>query len=179
MIVLIGALAATSAWALSPEDRQIYRAAFAAARGVDSVGALHLAAQAKDSLLRKVLTWQALSRGSTRASFAEIADFISQNPDWPGQLTLRQRAEEAIVGASDATVRDWFQRFNPVTPYGKLRQAELLLAGGQQAAALAQIRGVWVNCELSGFDEKSILARFPGVIRGEDHARAAGLSSAC
>ncbi len=171
MIVLIGALAATSAWALSPEDRQIYRAAFAAARGVDSAGALHLAAQAKDPLLRKVLTWQALSRGSTRASFAEIADFISQNPDWPGQLTLRQRAEEAIVGASDATVRDWFQRFNPVTPYGKLRQAELLLAGGQQAAALAQIRGVWVNCELSGFDEKSILARFPGIIRGEDHIK--------
>ncbi len=171
MIVVGIALAATSARALTTEDRQIYRAAFAAAKGVDSAGALRLAAQAKDPLLRKVLTWQALSRGSTGATFAEIADFITQNPEWPGQLTLRQRAEETIVGASDATVRDWFHRYNPVTPYGKLRQAELLITAGQQAAATAQIRDVWINSELSAFDEKSILARFPGIIRGEDHIK--------
>jgi soluble lytic murein transglycosylase len=165
------ALGSLRAEALSAEDRQIYRAAFGAARGADPAGALRLAGQAKDPLLRKVLTWQAISRGASGASFAEIADFITRNPDWPGQTTLRQRAEEAIGGASDATVRAWFQRFRPVTPYGKLREAELLLASTQQAAAIAEIRDVWINCELSAFDEKSILARFPGVLRGEDHIK--------
>jgi soluble lytic murein transglycosylase len=165
------ALGSLRAEALTAEDRQIYRAAFGAARGADPAGALRLAGQAKDPLLRKVLTWQAISRGASGASFAEIADFITRNPDWPGQTTLRQRAEEAIGGASDASVRDWFQRFRPVTPYGKLREAELLLASTQQAAAIAEIRDVWINCELSAFDEKSILARFPGVLRGEDHIK--------
>jgi soluble lytic murein transglycosylase len=165
------AVAAPRAQALSSEDRQIYRAAFAAAKGTDSPGALRLAAHARDPLLRKVLTWMALSRGASGASFADIAAFIAQNPDWPGQLTLRQRAEEAIAGASDAAVREWFGRFHPVTPYGKLRQAELMMADGQKAAAAAQIRDVWINSELSAFDEKSILARFPGIIRGEDHIK--------
>src|SRR5205807_5519242 len=109
--------------------------------------------------------WQAISRGASGASFADITDFITRNPDWPGQTTLRQRAEEAIGGASDAAVRDWFKHNRPVTPYGKLREAELLIASGQQAAAIAQIRDVWINSELSAFDEKSILARFPGVLR--------------
>jgi len=134
-IVLLAALAiclgfgSARAQALSAEDRQIYRTAFAAAKGADPAGALRLAAQAKDPLLRKVLTWQALARGGTGASFAEITGFITQNPDWPSPLTLRQRAEEAIAGTPDATVRDWFQRFPPVTAYGKLRPSRAVDGG--------------------------------------------------
>jgi soluble lytic murein transglycosylase len=165
------ALGGARAQALSAEDRQIYRAAFGAGKGADPSGALRLAAQAKDPLLRKVLTWQAISRGASGANFAEIADFITRNPEWPGQLTLRQRAEETIGSASESTVREWFLRFRPVTPYGKLREAELSMASGQQAAAIAEIRDVWVNSELSVFDEKSILARFPGILRTEDHIK--------
>jgi soluble lytic murein transglycosylase len=157
--------------ALSPEDRQIFRTAFAAAKGTDPAGALRLAAQARDPLLRKVLTWQALMRGGSGASFDDIADFITRNPDWPGQHTLRQRAEEMIGSVTEATARDWLKRYPPLTPYGRLRHAEFAMASGQQAAAVAEIRDVWVDSELSGFDEKSILARFPGVLRGEDHIK--------
>jgi soluble lytic murein transglycosylase len=170
-VALCLTLSGARAKALTSEDRQIYQSAFAAAKKADSAGALRLATQAKDPLLRKVLIWMAISRGTSGASFSEIADFIAQNPDWPGQLTLRQRAEETIANAPDATVRDWFARFRPITSYGKLRQAELAMASGQQAAGVAQIRDVWVDGELSGFDEKSLLVRFPGIIRGEDNIK--------
>jgi soluble lytic murein transglycosylase len=164
-------LAGGRAGAVSGDDRQLYRSAIAAAKGSDPNGALRQAAQAKDPLLRKLVTWMALSRGTSSAGFAEIAEFITQNPDWPGQVSLRQRAEEAIAGVSDATLKEWFQRFKPVTAYGKLRQADWMMAAGQNAAATAQIRDVWINSELSGFDEKSILARYHGIIRGEDHIK--------
>jgi soluble lytic murein transglycosylase len=156
---------------LSSGDRQIYRSAFAAAKAGDYVSAQRQAAPAKDPLLAKVLLWQALKGGRTGASFGEITAFINQNPDWPAQSALRQRAEEAISGVPDSVLRDWFKAHRPVTPYGKLRQAEMMIASGQQAAATAQIRDVWINSELSAFDEKSILQRFPGVIRTEDHIK--------
>ena len=76
----------------------------------------------------------ALSRGASGASFADIAAFITQNPDWPGQSTLRQRAEEAIAGALDAAVREWFQRFRPPRPTGSCaRQAEPTMAEGLES----------------------------------------------
>jgi len=155
----------------STEERQLYRSAIAAAKGSDPMGALRQASQAKDPLLRKLVTWMALTRGTSGAGFAEIAEFITQNPEWPGQVSLRQRAEEAIAGVSDATLKEWFQRFPPITAYGKLRQADWLMAAGKTAAATAQIRDVWINSELSAFDEKSILARYHGILRGEDHIR--------
>jgi soluble lytic murein transglycosylase len=156
---------------LSPSDRQVYRGAFAAAKAGDLASAERQAKQAKDPLLGKVVLWLDMARGASGARFGDIAEFIANNPDWPGQISLRQRAEEASGGASDGTVREWFKRFPPVTPYGRLRQAELLMASGQQAAGIAQIRDVWINSELSAFDEKSILQRFSGVIRGEDHIK--------
>jgi soluble lytic murein transglycosylase len=155
---------------LSASDRQIYRTAFTLAKRGEYTAAERQARQAADPLLAKMVLWLAFTHGSG-ARFAELADFINANPDWPGQISLRQRAEEAVAGVADSTLRSWFQRFPPLTPYGRLRRAELMMSAGQNAAAIAEIRDVWINGELSAFDEKSILQRFPGVIRGEDHIR--------
>jgi soluble lytic murein transglycosylase len=163
-------LAAAKAELLSPGDRQAYRAAFnAVARGGDFGPAWRRADEAQDPLLRKVLRWIELTRGG--GSFAQVTEFIDQNPDWPSQLALRQRAEEAISGAPDATARAWLQKFPPVTPYGKFRQADLLIQSGQREAGIALIREVWINGDLSGFDEQSLLQRYAGVIRKEDHLK--------
>jgi soluble lytic murein transglycosylase len=128
------------------------------------------ARQAKDPLLFKVVLWFEMTRSSD-VRFADIAEFITKNPDWPGQMKMRRHAEDAITAVSDATARDWFQRYPPITSYGKLRQAELTMQSGKQAAALAQIRDVWINGELSSFDEKSVLERYSNVIRTEDHIK--------
>jgi soluble lytic murein transglycosylase len=156
---------------LSPADHQIYHSAFAAAKSGNFAAAERDARLAKDPLLGKVLLWLDLTHGGSGVSFGDVADFITKNPDWPGQITLRQRAEEAIAGVSDTTLRDWFARFKPVTPYGRLREADLMISAGQRAAGINQIRDVWINADLSAFDEKSILQRYPGVMRTEDHIK--------
>lgn len=156
---------------LSASDRQIYHSAFAAAKAGNFAAAEHDAKHAKDPLLGKVLLWLDLTRGNAGSRFSDITSFAINNPEWPGQLALRERAEEAIAGVPDSTLRDWFGHFRPVTAYGRLREADLMIAAGKQAAGIAQIRDVWINCELSAFDEKSILQRYPGVIRREDHIK--------
>ena len=174
LIGLIAALALTAGTALAlpgpAAERPAYHAVLAAASGGDLALARRRAAPLHNALLNKLALWLALTRGGT-ASFSDIAAFIAANPDWPAQTALRARAEEALAGVPDAVVRDWFARFPPVSAYGRLRQAELLIAGGRQAAGIAEIRDVWVNAQLSPFDEKSIVLRFPGVIRTADSVR--------
>ena len=159
-----------TAEALTAGDRQTYRVAFAAAHAGRWTAASREAAGAHDPVLRKVLHWLDLMHGDSN-QFSEITAFIQQNPDWPGQTALRQRAEQALTEVSDAVLADWFQRHPPVTPYGKLKQAEMMMDAGQREAAIAQIREVWATGTLSAFDESSVLQRFPGIIRSEDHIK--------
>ena len=163
-------LAAAPAQAeLSSSDRQTYREAFQAARSGDWATAGLRADRAQDGLLAKVLWWLNLTRDGSGATFAEISEFISANPDWPSPLVLRQHAEESAVGVSDKTLSDWYDRFPPVTAAGKLRQAQIWINAGREEDGKARIRDVWINSDLSLFEEKTLLQRYHGVLREEDH----------
>jgi soluble lytic murein transglycosylase len=153
---------------LSAHDREAYAAAFRAAGADKWEDAWREAAQAKEKLPQKVLRWMELSRGGSAASFADITAFIEANPNWPGLVLLRQRAEEAMAGVPDDTMRAWFAKYRPVTPLGKLRQADLLAASGKQDAARTAIREAWINGDFSSADEKVLLAKYRHVIRRKD-----------
>ncbi len=102
---------------LSESDRQTYRAAFAAIRNSDWSGAEAKARQAKDPILAKAVRFFDLARANPGVRFADITAFITENPDWPSQATLRQRAEEAIATVGDEELALWFERFPPITPF--------------------------------------------------------------
>ncbi len=154
---------------LGDADRQVYREAFQAARAGDWALAGQRAEKAHDRLLAKVLWWLNLSRDGSGASFADITEFIAANPDWPGRLALRQHAEEAMLGVADKTLLDWFERFPPVTPAGKFKQADIWIKYGREAQGLAGIREIWAKSDFTVFEEKSVLQRYHGVLRQADH----------
>jgi len=167
--VLFWAVALPARAELGDTDRQIYREAFQAARSGNWTLAGERIDKAHDRLLAKVLWWLNLSRGSSGAAFADFTGFITANPDWPGQLTLRQHAEEAMVGVSDRSLGQWFDRFAPVTPAGKFKQADIWIAQGREEDGLVRIREVWVKGEFTAFEEKSVLQRYHHVLRPADH----------
>lgn len=154
--------------ALSETDRQVYREAYAAARSGDWALAGQRANKAHDRLLAKVLWWLNLCRPSSGASFSDFTDFITANPDWPHLLTLRQQAEEAMVGVPDRTLAQWFDRFPPVTPAGKFKLADLWIAAGRQQDGIARIRETWIDSDFTAFEEKSVLQRYHGILRPSD-----------
>ncbi len=172
-LVLVSSLLLAAAFparaALSGTDRQIYREAFEAARAGNWALAEKRAEKAHDRLLAKVLWWLNLSRGGSGASFSDFTDFITANPDWPGQVTLRQHAEESMIGVSDQTLAQWFDRFPPVTPAGKFKQADIWIAEGHEQQGLARIRETWINGDFTAFEEKSVLQRYHSVLRRADH----------
>lgn len=101
--------------------------------------------------------------------FTEEAAFITANPDWPQQGTLKVRAEASITTVSDEILRPWFEGHKPVTPLAKLRAADLLVTAGHADEAARAVRNVWINDDFGGSDERSILARYEAIIRPEDH----------
>ena len=156
---------------LSESDRQTYRAAFAAIRNSDWSGAEAKARQAKDPILAKAVRFFDLARANPGVRFADITAFITENPDWPSQATLRQRAEEAIATVGDEELALWFEHFPPTTPFARLREADMRLAHGDTARAAEEIRQVWISGEFGPFDEKSVLQKYGSHIRREDEVK--------
>jgi soluble lytic murein transglycosylase len=154
LVVLCAASTAAQAQqALSSADNAIYRAAFAAAYG-DRWSDVRLNAnQADDPTLAKVLRWMELKDADRANDYNAIAQFLIQNPGWPSQSTLRQRAEEALTAAvPNQDVVAYFELFEPTTDDGLLRYIGALIGVGRNDEARALIADSWRNWdfELSG-----------------------------
>ncbi|HEV2549710.1 MAG TPA: lytic transglycosylase domain-containing protein [Stellaceae bacterium] len=167
--LLLAAWAIPARAELSEADRQIYREAFRAAHSGDWAAAGQRTERAHDKLLAKVLWWANLSRGGSGAIFSDFAEFLSANPDWPSQTALRQHAEVSMAGVPDKTLLGWFERFPPVTPAGKFKQADLWIAAGREQDGIARIREIWIDGDFIVFEEKTALQRYHQVLREGDH----------
>ena len=182
-LLILCATGPTRAALLTPEDEQVYRAAFALARTNDWPAAQQLAAHASEKLPAKILQWLALTRSNT-AAFADIVAFADANPDWPLQSVLRERAEDASADVPDGVLLPYFQKYPPTTPKTRLRLADMLTAAGQAEAATSTIRALWLSPDLDPDTERAVLDRYGARLRPGDHAArldrviAAGLSSA-
>jgi soluble lytic murein transglycosylase len=116
----------------------------------------------------KTVTWLRLLSGP--ASAGELAHFIAENPDWPGQTTLARRAEEAHAALiDDAAIRRWFARHPPTSLAARLRYAEALDAAGDRAGAARLRRSAWADLPANVAEERAFLDRHASVLRAEDH----------
>jgi soluble lytic murein transglycosylase len=167
IFLLLGANRAV-AELLSADDRQAYQAAFAAARAHDWSAMERDAAAAQERVPSKILLWLELTQGDT-ARFADIADFIDQNPEWPAQDVLRQRAEAAMKDVPDAVLLTYFRKHRPVTTVGKLRLADIFTAAGQVESARSLVRDLWLTGNLNANEEDTILGRHAGDLSPQDH----------
>ena len=173
-LALAGAVGAaargSSAATLSASDRAIYQSAFIAVEDDKWPVAEALAAKAKDPLLAKVILWLDLMRFSSGHDFSEYADFIADNPQWPGQTALQTQAELAMPADLPAKkVLAFFGEREPNTFAGTTQLARALQAGGDKAQAAQVLRRGWVELDAGEDDEKKFLAKFGAQLETEDH----------
>jgi soluble lytic murein transglycosylase len=153
---------------LSPEDRQIYRAAFAAQHSRNWEMARQIASAAKDRLPSKVLRWRELSQSET-ARLSDIENFLGANRSWPLLRNLRQHAEEVLADAADSDIRRYFDKYPPITPKGKLRLADLLVGSDRRDDVATLVREIWLKPDLGPDEEDLVLQRYANLLRIEDH----------
>lgn len=152
------------------EMASVARAFDEAARG-NWERAHRLARAAGSPLGARILRWWDYRREGTRASFADIARFIDENPDWPSQRALQAAAEAAMAGArvSDAAVLAWYRARDPVSRAGRLRYADALLGAGETARAAKFVRAAWVEDAFGARELADALRRYRSLLRPADH----------
>src|SRR6266436_5437751 len=145
LVILSATCPALHAQGLSESGLQETRAALAAAQRGNWPRAYASAAAVGDPLPLKIVRWLDYSRSGAPGRFADIAEFIDKNPDWPRQKALRRHAEEVLAGESDAGAADWFRRHPPVSAVGKAREAEIMLSSGDLEGGTAALRATWIG----------------------------------
>ena len=156
--------------AVSRADIALYVDAFRAAVRDNWRHAHRLARRASDPLGATILRWWDYSRSGSTASFAEIARFMDEHPDWPDQRLLQINAEAAMArGVSDADVIAWYHWRDPVSAPGRLRYADALLARGEDDRAAALVRKAWVEGSFSSRELRETHRRYRSMLRPEDH----------
>ena len=156
--------------AVSQSDIAVYAEAFHAAAQSHWRRAHSLARRARDPLGATILRWWDYSRPYTYASFAEIARFIDEHPDWPARQALQANADSALaVGVSDAEVLAWYRWRDPVSRDGRLRYAEALLGAGETARAAALVRAAWIEGSFSAGELRDAWRRHRSLLRPQDH----------
>lgn len=123
-----------------------------------------------DPALESVTRWDRLRRDGYAASFAELAGFLRAHPGWPGELTLRRRAERAITAATPMAERSaYFARFPALSAAAKLRHAEALLVARRFDEANRLARDAWDSSGLDATQEAELLLAFGPAITPGDH----------
>ena len=161
-------VSASQAEGLSEADLQATRSALAAAQSGDWNRAYADVTPIDDPLPLKIMRWLDYSRPGAPGRFADIAEFIEKNPNWPRQNALRKHAEEALSGESDEVAANWFKRFPPISAVGRVREAEIVLNSGDLEGGTAALRAAWIDGDFGALDERSFLVHHSASIRLDD-----------
>jgi soluble lytic murein transglycosylase len=114
-----------------------------------------------------VLYYRLLAPGAATAP--EIADFMTRNPDWPGQALLERRRQDAIALEPDHAIVMGQCGAGPLTLASTiLRCAEALANAGQQFEAADLARKVWVDVISDHGPESAFLKRWGGILTADD-----------
>lgn len=154
---------------LSAADHKAYTAAFHELGRKRYRSAQQQARKAKNRLPAKIIRWHQMIGDQPRAKFDELARFLAQNPDWPGQDALLRNAERAMPrDLPNAAVLAWFEARPAVSPSGARRHAEALQRSGDSERATALVRTTWIESDFARRDERAFRKRFAKLLRRED-----------
>ncbi len=173
LVVLVAAfplVSGAAAGSLTPHDSAAAKAAFTAIKGGDWKRARRDALPIKDPVAAKLFDWLDLTRQGATASFARIARFLAENPQWPMRSLLLRRAEEAISdNMPSRKVLDWFDDRLPASAIGQVRHGAALVASGQIVAGRAALRAAWVDGNFTKRQERRFYRRYRKYLTRQDH----------
>lgn len=159
------ALTLSTAQAANGVDRKLAQTALDMMDEGKWNAALAVALPAPDRAVPTMVRWLAYQHPHSGASFADIAEFLAEYPDWPRSGTLRARAETAMTGAESPTeVLAFFDANPPLTVDGATAHVRALLATGDRAAATRAAREHWVDKTFNAGQETEWLNEFGGLI---------------
>ncbi|WCM29011.1 lytic transglycosylase domain-containing protein [Sphingomonas sp. QA11] len=127
-------------------------------------------AAANSGLSATITEWKSL-QDSSGYPFETYARFLLAHPGWPGEMSMRRSAENALSAGtwSPGTAVTYFRRYPPLTGVGRTRFAEALAATGSRDEANLAAEKAWVSGSLSASDEAKLIGGFSSALTPADH----------
>lgn len=170
LLLLCLSSVSVNAAALSDFDKQVYRQSFALANKGKWSQAEQLATKATDPLLAKVLHWGRLRYDDGSVTFADITRFLAQNPTWPHQEGMIEKAEKLITDSTPKeALRAWFAQNPPKTTTGRMAWLRILLADEKITEAQQLAQKTWVENMFNASNEADFLRNYGGFLTKENH----------
>ncbi len=129
-------------------------------------------ANTRDPLAAKLYQWMQLTKRENVGSYTNLAQFIRQNPEWPGIPGLKAKAEKAIPSnLTNAEVIAWFRDYEPKTASGIDRYLKALLNVGRKEEAQDIMRKWWGDIRLSRDEQKMLYSKYGSLLDAQAHRR--------
>lgn len=142
-------------------DAQNYHKAFLALDSGHPEHAFVYSIHGRDPVLNKVLRSSYMAQPGNDVSFADMLEFISDNPDWPNLRGIIAIAEQKIPqNASAQQTINWFTAHPPVTLVGFYRDIDALESMGQTKEVAERIRARWIDGDFSVEELAAFYSRF-------------------
>ncbi len=123
-----------------------------------------------DPAAQKLAEWFILRHSESTAPFSRYLAFITDNPEWPGTMLLRRRAESRLwQEKADAATVHAFTGDHPLTARGRFALARVRLAESDHDGALRLVREAYRSGELSERTETDTVDEFRDLLGRDDH----------
>ena len=162
---------------IGQSDTVALNSALASAKRGDVTGARSAIAMLSDPIAKKIATWALVDSAADSLSFFELDQARRDLAGWP-RAARRQLATEKQLETSGQTPQQiiaWFGGAEPQTAEGAMALASALQATGKSKEAADLIRGFWRDRLFEVGPQRTMLARFGGMLTPDDHVRRADI----
>nr|WP_295112255.1 lytic transglycosylase domain-containing protein [uncultured Caulobacter sp.] len=163
--------------ALSDTDSANLQSALAAAKRGDVSGARMAMDSLQDPIAKKIAQWQLVDGNAEALSFFELDAARRDLSGWPRGARRDAAAEKALStsGLDPARIIAWFGGSQPATADGAMALASAWQATGRNQDATNLIRRTFRDKVFEADAQRSMIARFGGMLTADDYARRADI----
>lgn len=163
--------------ALSDTDSANLQTALAASKRGDVSGARMAMDSLQDPIARKIAQWALVDGNAEALSFFELDAARRDLAGWPRGARRDAAAEKALStsGLDPARIIAWFGGAQPATADGAMALASAYQATGKTQLATDLIRRTFRDKVFEADTQRSMIARFGGMLTADDYARRADI----
>jgi soluble lytic murein transglycosylase len=162
---------------LSDTDSANLQTALAAAKRGDVSGARMAMDSLQDPIAKKIAQWALVDNNAEAMSFFELDAARRDLAGWPRAARRDAAAEKALStsGLDPARIVAWFGGAQPATADGAMALASAYQATGRNKEATDLIRRTFRDKVFEADAQRSLIARFGGMLTADDYARRADI----
>lgn len=163
--------------ALSDTDSANLQTALAAAKRGDTSGARMAMSSLQDPIAKKIAQWALVDSNAEALSFFELDAARRDLAGWPRGARRDSAAEKALStsGLDPARIIAWFGGAQPATAEGAMALASAYQGMGKNQDATNLIRRTFRDKVFEADAQRSMIARFGGMLTADDYARRADI----